>query len=112
MSLALVGFTLQSFPLENSIAFSSSAIPLSYLPIRTCQLLPINLLGIDILEKVLIRFQVRSHPALVLPAAGGRFSLGFVVPFREFTNRSWLIKPSSHVLQLQPRRNETCTSEY
>jgi hypothetical protein len=33
--------------------------------------------------QVLIHFQVRSHPALVLPATGGRYSLGLVVPFRE-----------------------------
>lgn len=33
--------------------------------------------------QVLIHFQVRSHPALVLPATGGRYSLGLVVPLRE-----------------------------
>jgi hypothetical protein len=34
-------------------------------------------------RKVLIRPQVRSHPVLVLPATGGRYSLGFVAPSRE-----------------------------
>jgi len=31
MPLALVGFTLQSFPLENSTVFSSKVVPLSIL---------------------------------------------------------------------------------
>ena len=34
--------------------------------------------------KVFIRPQVRSHPTLVLPSVGGRYSLGFFVPSRAY----------------------------
>jgi hypothetical protein len=33
-------------------------------------------------QQVLIHYQVRSHPAPVLPVAGGRYSHGVVVPSR------------------------------
>jgi hypothetical protein len=39
-------------------------------------------------QKVLIHSRVRSHPAPVLPVAGGRYSHGVVVPFRVLAERS------------------------
>jgi hypothetical protein len=37
--------------------------------------------------EVLIRSPVRSHPVLVLPATGGRSSLGFFVPIQVILSR-------------------------
>ena len=98
MSLALMGFTLQSFPLESSITLSSNAI--TYLSLysfslhkRCCQHLWSDSQTLRTrryvrpnkyaLRLVLIRSQVRAHPALVLPSTGGRYSLGLVVSSRE-----------------------------
>jgi hypothetical protein len=39
-------------------------------------------------QKVLIHSRVRSHPAPVLPVAGGRYSHGVVVPSRVLAGRS------------------------
>jgi hypothetical protein len=83
MPLALVRFALQSFPLENSIALSSNTITQlelykkALLIRRYVQLLTYSP------YQVLIRFRVRSHPVLVLPSTGGRYSLGSVMPSRE-----------------------------
>jgi hypothetical protein len=48
--------------------------------------------------QVLIYFPVRSHPVLVLPSTGGRYSLGFVVSFR-----------GHHQLKPSPRDILSCT---
>jgi hypothetical protein len=54
---------------------------------------------------VLIYFQVRSHPTLVLPFAGGRYSLGFVNAFEGiFICRSRLKESSSLVLKSSRKR--------
>jgi hypothetical protein len=97
MPLALMGFTLQSFPLKSSIAPSSGLITSlrQYLfIIHYCRLCnnwysqallirrPVRLNRYH-LHKVLIRSWVRSHPTLVLPSAGGRYSLGLWVSSRE-----------------------------
>jgi hypothetical protein len=97
MPLALMGFALQSFPLKSSIAPSSGLITSlrQYLFFnhycRLCnnwysQALPIRRLvrpNRYHLHKVLIRSQVRSHPASVLPSTGGRYSLGLRASSRE-----------------------------
>ena len=96
MPLALIGFSLQGFPPGNSISLSSSLIThstiVSFLHphVPACartnsRVTPSRRLvrpneheGL----RVLIRSQVRSHPALVLPSAGGRCPLGIVWPPR------------------------------
>jgi len=92
MPLALVGFTLQSVPLGSSTVLLSRLVPLRF-PIDLPSLIWWQATGIktrqpDVpvltnsaiqqigYQKVLIHFQVRSHPASVLPVAGGRYSMG------------------------------------
>jgi hypothetical protein len=48
-------------------------------------------------QQELIHYQVRSHPASVLPKAGGRYSHGVVVPFRESRHLALTRRSSSHV---------------
>jgi len=89
MPLALMGFTLQSVPPDGSTALSSSlvtthtAYPVS---IYNRRLVQTNSQALLIRKQVrpnkyaeyvvLICPRVRSHPALVLPAADGRYSRG------------------------------------
>jgi hypothetical protein len=97
MPLALMGFALQSFPLESSIAPSSGLITSlrQYLFVNSyCRLCnnwyswtspvrkPVWCSRYH-LYKVLIHSRVRSHPTSVLPSAGGRYSLGLWVSSRE-----------------------------
>jgi hypothetical protein len=51
-------------------------------------------------QQALIHIQVRSHPASVLPKAGGRYSHGVVVPFRESRHLAPTRRLSSHALAL------------
>jgi hypothetical protein len=62
---------------------------------------------------VLICSQVRSHPTLVLPSAGGRYSLGFVNTF-EGRSTAWsrFQESSSPVLGALPHASALCTPEY
>jgi hypothetical protein len=101
MPLALVGFTLQSVPPKNSTVLSSRLVP-SWLPIdhpsfirKQAPRVELDQPDVTALtdsatqqtsgQKVLIRFQVRSHPGPVLPSTGGRYSLGFWRLLRELT---------------------------
>jgi hypothetical protein len=93
MPLALVGFTLQSVPLGSSTFLSSRLVPLrSSIDLPSFvwwQATKFKMRQPDVPaltnsatqqighQKVLIHFQVRSHPAPVLPVAGGRYSHGF-----------------------------------
>lgn len=95
MPLALAGFSLQSVPLESSIAPLSGLIPprkmylfsthncrrvcdqivRTYKPEGSCDLTNTPT------SKVLIHSQVRSHPTLGLPSVGGRYSPGIFNAF-------------------------------
>jgi hypothetical protein len=101
MPLALVGFTLQSVPPENSTALSSRLVPsrslIDHPSFSRKQVPDIEMDQPDVPaltdsatqqtsgQKVLIRSQVRSHPVPVLPHTGGRYSLGFWCLLGEFT---------------------------
>jgi hypothetical protein len=101
MPLALVGFTLQSVPLGSSTVLSSRLVPLR-LPNDLPSVIWWQATGIQMRQpdvpaltnsvtqqighqKVLIHFQVRSHPAPVLPVAGGRYSHGLWCLLGELT---------------------------
>jgi len=58
-------------------------------------------------QKVLIRYQVRAHPASVLPVAGGRYSHGVVVPSRGINQLIPTLGLSSHALEL-PCKQGSC----
>jgi hypothetical protein len=62
-------------------------------------------------QQVLIHSRVRSHPAPVLPVAGGRYSHGVVVPSRVLTER---FQPEGYPLMYLPaplQAETRCTSE-
>lgn len=95
MPLALAGFSLQSVPLESSIAPSSGTIPprkMYLFSTHNCRRVCDRIVRLNKPEglcdltntltcKVLIRSQVRSHPTLVLPSVGGRYSPGIFNTF-------------------------------
>lgn len=98
MPLALMGFTPQSFPLEDSIVFSSNTITLrrqclsspaiaGSLQLNSCFTPPKKAVRPNKHNhyKMLIRLQVRSHPALVLPSTGGRYSHGSFSAFQRIS---------------------------
>jgi hypothetical protein len=99
MPLALMGFSLQSVPLENSTLLSSRLVPRARFvsvnkpPPATAGMFagksrasPLRVMRINKYTTcvVLICYQVRSHPTLVLPSVGGRCSLGFLVSLQGF----------------------------
>jgi hypothetical protein len=117
--LALMGFTLQSVPPGSSTVLLSRLVP-SWAPVDLPSLYSkaysekytskIQTRQPDVTaltdsatqqtsyQKVLIHSQVRSHPAPVLPVAGGRYSHGVVVPSRENGRKIPTQRLSSHVL--------------
>ena len=60
----------------------------------------------------LICSQVRSHPILVLPSMGGRYSLGFLSPSRVYHQLISILRITLSCTSSYLQANELCTSEY
>jgi len=111
-----MGFALQSFPLESSIAPSSGTITQSNLrifspstPRRQVSVAwivefykprGVSATQLIQLRQALIHSQVRSHSVLVLPGTEGRYSRERWMPFRGYNQNALMLPSSSHAVAL------------